>query len=64
MKEGGEVDSILYDLEFAKSDQRLANVFPKAQETFYTGFVNSIGADGVILNTFDDTGQALSLIHI
>lgn len=64
MKEGGEVDSILYDLEFAKSDQRLANVFPKAQETFYTGFVNSIGADGVILNTFDDTGQADGAVYI
>lgn len=58
------MDSILYDLEFAKNDQRLANVFPKAQETFYTGFVNSIGADGVILNTFDDTGQADGAVYI
>ncbi|WP_412989051.1 hypothetical protein ACLJJ6_08825 [Pediococcus siamensis] len=58
------MDSILYDLEFAKSDQRLANVFPKAQETFYTGFINSIGADGVILNTFDDTGQADGAVYV
>ncbi|MCV3315864.1 hypothetical protein NVV78_07915 [Pediococcus ethanolidurans] len=64
MKEGVEVDSILYDLEFAKNDQRLANVFPKAQETFYTGFVNSIGADGVVLNTFDDTGQADGAVYV
>ena len=58
------MDSILYDLEFAKNDQRLANVFPKEQETFYTGFVNSIGADGVILNTYDDTGQADGAVYI
>ncbi|MCV3555653.1 hypothetical protein [Pediococcus ethanolidurans] len=64
MKEGVEVDSILYYLEFAKNDQRLANVFPKAQETFYTGFVNSIGADGVVLNTFDDTGQADGAVYV
>lgn len=58
------MDSVLYDLEFAKNDQRLANVFPKEQETFYTGFVNSIGADGVILNTYDDTGQADGAVYV
>ncbi|KRK73831.1 hypothetical protein [Lacticaseibacillus nasuensis] len=52
------MDSILMSLMTALNEQLLINVYQRDTDDFYTGYVQVLGRDHVVLSTFNDYGIA------
>lgn len=52
------MDGIMMSLLAAKEQRLLINLYQKDVEDFYTGYVQAVAGDGVVLNTYIDAGLA------
>ena len=52
------MDGIMMSLLAAKEQRLLINLYQKDVEDFYTGYVQAVAGDGVVLNTYSDAGLA------
>lgn len=50
------MSSILEDLQLAAQQSHLVNLYQTNSEVVYTGYIDSLAPDGVILDTYDDAG--------
>ncbi|AVK64324.1 hypothetical protein C5Z26_09440 [Lactobacillus sp. CBA3606] len=50
------MSSIKTELQLAEQQAHLINLYQADSEVVYTGYIDSLAPDGVILNTYDDAG--------
>jgi len=50
------MNSIINDLQLAKRQANLINLYQADSEVVYTGYIDSLAPDGVVVNTYDDAG--------
>lgn len=52
------MDAILMSLMTARLEHLLIHVYQRDTDDFYTGYVQVLGLDAVVLGTYNDTGIA------
>lgn len=50
------MSSIMEDLQLAEQQAHLINLYQANSDVVYTGYIDSLAPDGVVLNTYDDAG--------
>ena len=50
------MSSIMEDLQLAEQQTQLINLYQANSEVVYTGYIDSLAPDGVVVNTYDDAG--------
>ncbi|MFC6182542.1 hypothetical protein [Lactiplantibacillus daowaiensis] len=50
------MSSIIEDLQLAQRQANLINLYQADSEVVYTGYIDSLAPDGVVVNTYDDAG--------
>ncbi|CAM3070740.1 hypothetical protein [Lactiplantibacillus plajomi] len=50
------MSTIMEDLQLAAKQANLINVYQANSEVVYTGFIDSLAPDGVVMDTYDDAG--------
>ena len=55
---------ISQNLAVAKRRKALINVYQKHSEVFYTGLVNHLSTDGVVIRTFNEYGMADGMVFV
>ncbi|MFB9769604.1 hypothetical protein [Lactiplantibacillus modestisalitolerans] len=50
------MSSIFEDLQLAVQQNQLINLYQANTEVVYTGYIDSLAPDGVVINTYDDAG--------
>lgn len=51
-----QMSSIIDDLQLAERQANLINLYQTDSEVVYTGYIDSLAPDGVVVNTYDDAG--------
>ncbi|MFC6202621.1 hypothetical protein ACFP1L_12180 [Lactiplantibacillus nangangensis] len=50
------MSSIMEDLQLAEQQAHLINLYQANSDVVYTGYIDSLAPDGVVVNTYDDAG--------
>lgn len=50
------MSTIMEDLQLAAKQAHLINLYQANSEVVYTGYIDSLAPDGVVMNTYDDAG--------